>query len=97
MQDELIVEAPKVHCAGTMVPTDKVVPNPDNPNVHSEDQVEMLAGILRASGWRQSIVVSRRSGMVVKGHGRLLAARAGKAEIPGVKVERQESLAVSGR
>lgn len=51
-----------------------LVANPRNPNTHSEKQVALLAKIIKAQGWRNPIVVSKRSGFVVKGHCRLAAA-----------------------
>ncbi|MBQ8899372.1 MAG: ParB N-terminal domain-containing protein [Akkermansia sp.] len=66
----------KIYCAHTdVVATDSLIENPRNPNRHPEDQIIALAKIIRHQGWRNPIVVSRRSGFVVKGHGRLLAAR----------------------
>lgn len=56
-------------------PIDKVIENPRNPNQHPENQIELLAKILDFQGWRLPIVVSKRSGFVVRGHGRLMAAR----------------------
>ena len=52
----------------------KAVPNPSNPNQHPQSQIELLAKIIKAQGWRQPITISNRSGFIVKGHGRLLAA-----------------------
>lgn len=52
----------------------KAVPNPKNPNHHPDSQIELLAKIIKAQGWRQPITISNRSGLIVKGHGRLLAA-----------------------
>lgn len=67
---------PAVFCAHTeLVETEKLVPNPRNPNRHPESQIKLLAKIIRAQGWRNPIVVSRRSGFVIKGHGRLDAAK----------------------
>lgn len=57
-----------------IVGIEKAIPNPKNPNQHSADQVEMLAKIIEATGWRQPITISKRSGFIVKGHGRLAAA-----------------------
>ena len=63
---------------------DKIVPikglreNPLNPNKHPDDQIRALAAIIKATGWRQPITVSTRSGLIVKGHGRLAAAKYGK-------------------
>ena len=49
-------------------------PNPKNPNTHRAEQVEKLGEVIAKAGWRQPITVSQRSGLVIKGHGRLLAA-----------------------
>lgn len=64
-----------VHCAFTeMLPTAKLTPHPRNPNKHPENQIALLAKIIKAQGWRAPITVSKRSGYVVKGHARLAAA-----------------------
>lgn len=52
----------------------KVIPNPRNPNMHPQRQIEILAQVIKAQGWRKPITVSKRSGFVVSGHGRLQAA-----------------------
>lgn len=52
----------------------KLIPNPKNPNQHPDNQIQLLGRIIRQTGWRQPITVSRRSGFIVKGHGRLKAA-----------------------
>lgn len=66
----------QVYCSySELVDVEKVVPNPRNPNQHPDAQVELLAKIIRAHGWRAPITVSRRSGFIVRGHCRLLAAR----------------------
>ena len=51
----------------------KLVPNPRNANNHPQSQIEILAKIIDFQGQRSPIVVSKRSGFIVKGHGRLLA------------------------
>ena len=67
----------EVKCSFTeMVDIDLLVPNPRNPNRHSEQQIAMLAKIMKHQGWRRPIVVSKRSGFIISGHGRLMAARA---------------------
>jgi len=73
-----------VHCAHTdIVPAAQIIPNPRNPNMHPVRQVEVLAKIIRAQGWRAPITVSLRSGFVVRGHGRLQAAlKAGLEDVP---------------
>ena len=65
-----------VYCAhDKIVETDALVGNPRNPNKHPKEQVAALAKIIKRQGWRHPIVVSNRSGFVVKGHGRLMAAK----------------------
>lgn len=57
--------------------------NPRNPNTHPEEQIQLLAGVIEATGWRGPITVSTRSGYIVRGHGRLMAAGAkGWTEVP---------------
>lgn len=77
-QTEGAPEAPAiaVHCShDELVPVGELKPHPGNPNKHPAKQVELLAKIIRTQGWRAPIVVSRRSGFVVTGHGRLSAAK----------------------
>lgn len=65
-----------------------LVPNPRNPNQHPPKQIELLAKIIKNQGWRAPITVSNRSGFVVRGHGRLLAAQLlGVDQVP---VDQQE-------
>lgn len=74
----------EIHCAYTqLMPIEQVIPNPRNPNTHPEKQIKLLAKIIEAQGWRAPITVSRRSGFVVRGHGRLEAAQLlGLEEVP---------------
>lgn len=73
-----------VYCSHSqMVDIEALVPNPRNPNKHPERQIELLGKIIKAQGWRNPIVVSKRSGFVVKGHGRLQAAQLiGCSQVP---------------
>lgn len=73
-----------VYCAhDAVVATSELKPNPKNPNKHPQAQIEALGAIIRGNGWRNPITVSTRSGYVVKGHGRLLAAQLEElAEVP---------------
>ena len=57
------------------VEIEKVTGHPRNPNKHGDEQIALLAKIIKNSGWRNPICVSNRSGFVIKGHGRLMAAR----------------------
>jgi hypothetical protein len=49
--------------------------NPKNMNKHSVDQINRLADIIRYQGFRNPVVVSNLSGLVVQGHGRIEAAK----------------------
>ncbi len=73
-----------VHCANDKLEgVEKLVAHPKNPNKHPKKQVEMLAKIIRAQGWRSPVVVSKRSGYVVAGHGRIEAAKLlGEDKVP---------------
>ena len=64
-----------VYCAyDEIVPLGRLRANPKNPNKHPQDQLEKLGKIIRGNGWRNPITVSTRSGLIVKGHGRLMTA-----------------------
>ena len=72
-QDSMVPKG-KIQCAfDEMVPVHKLVVNPKNPNRHPEKQIELLSKIIDYQGQRSPIVVSSRSGFIVKGHGRLEA------------------------
>lgn len=65
----------RVLCAHTsMADPAGLKPNPANPNRHSAHQIQLLAAIIQEQGWRAPITVSKRSGLIVRGHGRLEAA-----------------------
>lgn len=46
----------------------------------AHDEIRLLAKIIKNGGWRQPITVGTRSGYIVKGHGRLMAAQLGNME-----------------
>lgn len=73
-----------VFCAfDKIVKIQELKPNPQNPNQHPTAQIKLLAEIIKATGWREPITVSKNSGLIVKGHGRLLAAQlANMTEVP---------------
>lgn len=73
-----------IHCAHSLVRRlSALKPHPKNPNTHPPKQLEALGKIILKAGWRAPIVVSRRSGFIIKGHGRRLAAIAvGLKEAP---------------
>ncbi len=65
------------------VDIEKVTGHPRNPNKHGDEQIALLAKIINASGWRNPICVSNRSGFIIKGHARRMAARVlGMTHVP---------------
>ena len=83
-EPKAIADGVPVYCAhDEIVDVATLVPNPKNPNTHPDSQIQLLGRIIRQTGWRQPITVSKRSGFIVKGHGRLAAALLeGVKEVP---------------
>lgn len=81
-----------VHCRyDEIADIGKLTEHPRNPNRHPNYQLERLAEIIQRTGWRQPITVSALSGYIVKGHGRLQAARlAGLSQVP-IEIQHYES------
>ena len=52
---------------------EKVVPYPQNAKKHPPEQIKRLAAHIKRLGWDQPIVVDK-DGVIIKGHGRRLAA-----------------------
>ncbi len=76
-------------CAHTDVADiQSLIANPKNPNKHSEEQIKLLAKIMKYQGVRNPIVVSKRSGFITKGHARLEAAKLNQWE--KMPVDRQD-------
>lgn len=66
-----------------LVHVDAIKLNPKNRNHHPEAQVLRLASIIKDTGFRRPCTVSNRTGLLVCGEGRYLAAkRLGLTEIP---------------
>jgi hypothetical protein len=66
-----------------LVPIADIKPHPRNANRHSKEQIERLAKIIKYSGFRQPLVVSNQSGLLISGHGRLeCAIQLGMTEVP---------------
>ena len=81
-----------------LIPVEELKPNPRNPNTHPQRQIELLAKNIQHFGWRQNITVSKLSGFIVSGHGRLMAAKHLGAQIVPVDfqdfADENEELAV---
>jgi hypothetical protein len=75
---------PAIHCLfDRLADPSTLKPHPKNPNRHSAAQVAAIAAVIQGNGWRAPITVSSRSGLIVRGHGRLEAALLmGLTEVP---------------
>lgn len=72
----ILADGIEVWCAyDKLVKVGELIPHPKNPNTHPQNQIKILAQNIRYHGWRHPIVVSKLSGYIVAGHGRLEAAR----------------------
>jgi hypothetical protein len=58
-----------------IVPIESIIPNPKNPNKHDESQIDRLCKLFEFQGFRQPLIISNRTGFLVCGHGRLMAAQ----------------------
>ena len=58
-----------------LVEVSRLEPHPQNPNKHTQEQIERLAKIINYQGQRSPIIVWRQTNQVVVGHGRLEAMK----------------------
>lgn len=63
------IDQPKVE----MWDIDRLIPYDKNAKIHTEVQIESLANVIKTQGWDVPIVVDK-DGVIIKGHGRRLAA-----------------------
>ncbi len=77
-------QAPQIRCSHQkLVKIEELKPHPKNPNLHTEEQIDLLAKIIQKTGFRSPIIVSKKSGYIVAGHGRLQASKKmGVQEVP---------------
>jgi hypothetical protein len=87
-----IIDGIAVMCAyDKLVDIVDVIPNPRNPNKHTDKQIDILARVIKAQGWRTPITVSTRSGFIVRGHGRLMAVQSLGAQFVPVDYQDYEN------
>src|SRR5690349_14950021 len=80
---------PSVRCAcDEIVSLDRLQANPRNPNKHPEAQLGLYAKAIQHQGWRRAVVISKRSGYIVTGHGAVETAR--QNGWPSVPVDYQD-------
>lgn len=78
-----------IKCSYTeLVPIHKIQEHPKNPHKHSPEQIERLAKLIDFQGIRHPIIISKRSGFVIAGHGRLMALK--KLNVEKVPVDYQD-------
>lgn len=64
------------HCRyDNLLPLNEFKNHPRNPNKHDDDQIQRLVLLFVEHGIRHPIIVSKRSGFIVAGHGRKMAAK----------------------
>ena len=67
-------------------PVASLIPYARNPRTHSEEQVALIAGSIRAFGFANPVLVDGEDG-VIAGHGRVLAARKlGLEQVPVIEL-----------
>jgi DNA modification methylase len=68
-----------------IIPIEQITEHPKNANRHSIEQIERLCKLIRYQGFRSPLIISKRSGFLVSGHGRKMAAeKLGLKELPCV-------------
>jgi 16S rRNA G966 N2-methylase RsmD len=71
-----------------MVDINQIIPNPKNANRHSIEQIKRLEKLIEYQGFRNPLIVSKRTGFLIVGHGRLEAAKnLGFEKLPVIKQE----------
>jgi ParB-like chromosome segregation protein Spo0J len=55
-------------------PLSRLRPHPRNPRTHADGQVEMIAASIRERGWTRPVLIDE-DGLILAGHGAVLAAR----------------------
>lgn len=68
-------------------PIDALIPYANNARTHSDEQVAQIAASMKEWGWTNPVLVDE-AGMIIAGHGRVMAARKlGLAEVPVMVAE----------
>lgn len=51
-----------------------LIPHPDNNNIHTPEQIEVMKDVLKSNGFRVPVIVSEESQRIISGHLRVQAA-----------------------
>ena len=74
-------------------PVERLVPYDRNARTHSVEQVNKIAASIVEFGFNNPILVDQRSGTIIAGHGRLLAAQSlGLSEVPVIVLDHLSDL-----
>lgn len=66
-----------------IIPIGEIKLNSENRNVHPPDQIDRLAKMIQANGFRNPIIISNQSEVSIAGEGRVLAAlKLGMTHVP---------------
>ncbi len=63
-----------------MIPIGEIKPWPKNRNQHPKEQIDRIVKLIEYQGFRNPLIISKQSGFLIAGHGRLLAAKRMKLE-----------------
>lgn len=81
-----------IHCAyDELIKVSDLKPHPKNRNRHPQEQIERLTKIIKYQGIRSPIKVSRRSGLITAGHGRLEVYKGLKLKVVPVNFQDYET------
>jgi DNA modification methylase len=81
MEQSLLIEDLEIHYANV----DELKPHPKNSHKHSDDQIERLCKIVEYNKFRTPLTLDKKTGTIVCGHGRLMAAKKlGMKKVPVV-------------
>ena len=83
---------PELHDRVERVSRDELIPYGNNPKEHPDEQVDKIASSIKNYGWDQPIVVDGDN-EIIKGHGRLQAAK--KLQLDQVPVIKRTDLSES--
>lgn len=80
-QQDIIIRSKEIK----LVSVKEINLNPNNRNGHSKEQIDRLAQIIAYQGFRNPVTISNRTGVLIAGEGRYLAAKQlGIKEIPAI-------------
>lgn len=69
------------------VKTDKIIPYVNNAKIHTDEQVDLIAGSIKEFGFINPIILSKDN-EIIAGHGRFMAAKKlGLKEVPVIRAE----------